>query len=147
MGKRIIIAAFFALNVLLGLNAQADSFQVIVNSKNPIDSLDKKFLADTFFKKITRWSDDSTIQPVDQKADAPVRREFSEDVLSRSVMGVKNYWQQLIFSGTDVPPPELGSDQEVIRYVSKNPGSVGYVSSLSRAGDKEPAGIKLVNVK
>ena len=55
---------------------------------------------------------------------------------------VKSYWQQLIFSGRAIPPPELDSDEEVVRYVAKYPGAVGYVS-----GGSELSGVRTVIVK
>jgi hypothetical protein len=92
------------------------------------------FLADAFLKNITRWPDDETIRPVDQKPDAPARRKFSEQVLRRSVAAVKTYWQQRIFSGRGVPPPELDSDEAVVRYVESHPGAVGYISGSAPVG-------------
>jgi hypothetical protein len=71
-----------------------------------------------------------------------VRRRFCEEVLSRSVAAVKSYWQQLIFSGRAVPPPELDTDEEVVRYVAKYSGAIGYVSGAS-----ELSGVKVVAVK
>ena len=127
--------------------SENSSFSVIVNAQNPVDSLDRKFLSDIFFKKITHWPEDGVVQPVDLKQDAPARSKFSEEVLNRSVIGVKNYWQQLIFSGRDVPPPELKTDDEVIQYVLKNTGSIGYVSSASISAVTSQKGIKRVNIK
>ena len=149
--RKQFMAAFiivFSLVINIGQDLWAagnSSYHVIVYTQNPLDTLDRKFLADVFFKKITHWPEDGVIQPIDLKPDAPARSKFSEDVLNRSVMGVKNYWQQLIFSGTNVPPPELKSDDEVIQYVLKNPSSIGYVSSGST--DTGLSGVKMVNIK
>jgi len=123
------------------------SFFVIVNVQNPIASLDRKFLADVFFKKITHWPEDGVIQPIDLRPDAPARSKFSEEVLDRSVMGVKNYWQQVIFSGRDVPPPELKNDSEVIHFIVKNPSAIGYISGASVDIVTPENGIKMVNIK
>jgi hypothetical protein len=77
------------------------------------------------------------IRPVDLAANSVVRRKFTEDVLNRSVEAVKGYWQQRIFSGRDVPPPELDTDEDVIAYVLKYEGAIGYVSgSASLRGTK-----------
>src|SRR5882672_9009443 len=93
--KQFVITLLLVLNPLIfyGRPLLASSslpFFVIVNAQNPVDSLDRKFLADVFFKKITHWPEDGVIQPIDLKADAPARSKFSEEVLNRSVMGVKN---------------------------------------------------------
>jgi hypothetical protein len=55
-------------------------------------------------------------------------------VLKRSVQAVKTYWQQRIFSGRGVPPPELESDDAVVRYVENNPGALGYISGTAALG-------------
>ena len=110
-------------------------FVVVVHPRNPVSSVDRKFLGDAFLKKVSRWGDDKAIRPVDATVRSPVRRRFTQDVLKRSVASVKSYWQQVIFSGRDVPPPELANDDEAVRYVTTHPQSIGYVSGAARLGD------------
>lgn len=105
------------------------AFRVIVNPDNVTASMDRKVLAEAFLKKVTRWPNDELIRPVDQAPNAPARQAFSDGVLKRSVAAVKSYWQQMVFSGGGVPPPELDSDGDVVKYVLKNRGAVGYVSA------------------
>ena len=108
--------------------AAAAGFQMIVHPSNPASVVDRRFVVDAFLKKVTRWPHDEAIWPADLDADSPVRRRFSEQVLRRTVAAVKTYWQQLVFAGRDVPPPELDSDWQVVRYVLKHPGAIGYIS-------------------
>lgn len=103
-------------------------YQVIIPAHLPTESLEIGFVADAFLKKRTRWSDSSLIKPVDLRSSSGVRALFSEEVLKRPVVAVRNYWQEKIFSGRDLPPPELDSDLAVIRYVSGHEGAIGYVS-------------------
>jgi ABC-type phosphate transport system substrate-binding protein len=134
--RRRPLALALLLSVTLGVfvgrgTARADSapeFRVIVNPDNPSTGLARDFLVDVFLKRTTRWNDGETIRPVDQRPEAFARRRFSETVLERSVAAVKSYWQQRIFSGRDLPPPELDSDDAVVSYVMKHRGAVGYVS-------------------
>ena len=118
------------------------AFQIIVHPSNPVTSIDRKLLVDMFLKRITRWPNDEQIRPVDQDPDSAVRRRFSEDVLKRSVAAVKSYWQQAIFSGRDVPPPELDGDEAVVKYVLRHAGGVGYI-----AGNANPGGAKTLSVR
>jgi hypothetical protein len=118
------------------------AYRLIVHPGNPADSLDRKHLADVFLKKVGQWPDGVAAQPVDLPADAPARRRFSEEVLGRSVAAVKSYWQQLIFSGRGVPPPELESDDEVVRFVASHRGGVGYVSGSAGA-----SAVKVVSLR
>jgi ABC-type phosphate transport system substrate-binding protein len=115
----------------------ASGFQVIVHPSNPMTVVDRRFLVDAFLKKVTRWPHEEVIWPADLDADSTVRRRFTEQVLKRSVAAVKNYWQQLVFSGRDVPPPELDTDWQVVRFVLKHPGAIGYISpGVSLEGTK-----------
>jgi ABC-type phosphate transport system substrate-binding protein len=105
------------------------SFRLIAHPSNSLTSVERRFVADAFLKKVTRWASGEVIRPVDLTPGSPVRRSFSDEVLGRSVEAVKNFWQQAIFSGRDVPPPELDAEDEVVRYVLKHPGAIGYVST------------------
>ena len=116
----------------VGVAADGPSFRVIAHPSTKVQHVGRDFLADAFLKRTTRWADGARISPVDQRADADVRERFSERVLRRSVSAVRSYWQQMIFGGRDVPPPELETDEAVIRYVSSRAGAVGYVSSTAQ---------------
>ena len=109
-------------------------FRLIAHAGQAETKLPREFVADAFLKNVTRWGNDDAIRPVDQHADTLARKRFSELVLRRSVPAVKIYWQQRIFSGRGVPPPELDSDEAVVRYVESNPGALGYISGTAAVG-------------
>jgi ABC-type phosphate transport system substrate-binding protein len=145
MRARLLLLAFLSLLIAaIVAPARADSkpppppYVVIVHASNPNAGMPRRFVADAFLKKTTRWPDGSVIRPVDLPADSSTRAHFSDDVLNRSVAAVKSYWQQMIFSGRDVPPPELANDDEVVKYVAQNAGAVGYVSGTAQLGGVRP---------
>ena len=124
------------VSILVALAAAAtaaeqppSAYVVIVHPANRTARVERKFLADAFLRRTTRWPDDTPIRPVDLGPDAPARIRFSEEVLSRSVASVRSYWQQRIFSGQGLPPPELPDDEAVVAYVLSHPGAVGYVAA------------------
>lgn len=134
----VVLLAFVGLVGLVGRSASvaADghgggSFRLIVNPANPVGGVDRTFVAEAFLKKTTRWPNDELIRPVDLEPDSPVRRRFSDEVLKRSVSAVKSYWQQMVFSGRGLPPPELDNEDQIVRFVLKNPGAIGYVSGIT----------------
>lgn len=106
-------------------------FVVIVHPRTASTRMDRAFLAEAFLRRTTVWPDDTPIKPVDQVQDSAVRQRFSQEVLSRSVVSVRSYWQQRIFSGDGIPPPELANDQAVVTYVASHPGAIGYVAAGS----------------
>lgn len=111
-----------------GIADSAPAIRLIVHPDNPVTRLDRKFVINAFLKKRTRWGDDVAIRPVDLEPDSPVRRRFSKEVLGRSIEAVRRYWNQQVFSGRGVPPPELDSEREVVEYVTRHRGAIGYVS-------------------
>jgi hypothetical protein len=137
-----ILLAGCALGGAALARAEGPAYRVIVNPKNVTPAVERRFLAQVFLRKATQWDDGEVIRPVDLPADAPARRRFAEDVLDRSVAAVKSYWQQVIFSGRGVPPPELDSDEAVLRYVLRHAGAVGYVS-----GNADVRAVKVLVVR
>ncbi len=111
--------------------AAADSFVVIVHPSVTGGSVRRADLAAVFLKKASRWSGGGGLAvPVDQSGTSPVRTAFSEGVLRQPVAQVVQYWQKQMFSAArTTPPPVKANDAEVIAFVAKNAGSVGYVAA------------------
>ncbi len=124
------------------VGAQVPGYQVVVDINNPVAAVPREVLVDFFLKKASHWDNGETAHPVDLPADSEVRRLFSAHVLERSVAVVRAYWEQRIFSGRDLPPPELDTAEAVLRFVSKYPGAVGYVSASAKLD-----GVKAVAVR
>jgi ABC-type phosphate transport system substrate-binding protein len=146
LGPRRRTAAAFLASLLLPagrvLAAPGPAFRLVVHPRNPLQAINRSVAALAFLKKTQVWQHGGPIRPVDLGVDSDVRRRFSEEVLGRSQVAVKNYWQQMIFSGRGLPPPELSSDDEVVQFVLRNPGAIGYVS-----GDAVLKGTKPLDLK
>ncbi len=129
MGTVLIVSVLIGLPLAF---AQNDDFVVIVHIDNQTTALSKSEVSGYFLKKVTRWAESREVaQPVDQVANAALRESFSAEIHGRSVDRIKSYWQRRIFSGRDVPPPELSNDSEVLAFVNRNPGGIGYVSTTA----------------
>jgi hypothetical protein len=139
----LVLALTFALTAAVATVSAEESapYLVIVNPRNSATSLERTFLQDAFLKRVKRWPNDVPLRPVDLEASANARRWFSREVLRRSVEAVKAYWQQRIFSGRDVPPPQFERSEQIVSYVLEHEGAVGYV-----AGNAELRGAKVVQV-
>ena len=64
---------------------------------------------------------------------APAREAFSKKVLGRSTTAVLAYWNQMVFSGRNVPPATRPSEADVVAFVRSTPGAIGYVSESTPA--------------
>lgn len=111
--------------------AETADFKVVINASNPTDSVTKKELSGLFLKKDLTWPDGQAVSAVDLKPDSPIRVEFTSAIHGKKVSAIKSYWQRQIFQGKAVPPMERSTEAEVLAFVAKKPGAVGYVSSAA----------------
>jgi ABC-type phosphate transport system substrate-binding protein len=122
------IGLLFVVNLLGAQESGSKTFKIIINASNPVISLSKAEISKMFLKKVSKWSSDKPVLPVDLPSNSPVREKFSKSVHGKSAAMIKNYWQQQIYSGRQTPPPEMSNDIKVLAYVQANPGAIGYVS-------------------
>jgi hypothetical protein len=148
-GRRALVCAalWLSLGALLASESTAEAestpaYVLIVHAKSGTNSLGRAALSDIFLKKSARWGSGETALPVDQKSGAVVRDAFSRAVLGRSTAAVRSYWTQRIFSGRDVPPPELDGDKAVVDYVASHVGAVGYVTANASLSGVKPLAVR-----
>jgi hypothetical protein len=136
-----VASLLVALSLLSAAPAWAE-YKVIVHASRDMSSISRATLQAVFLKKTTKWPDGATAVPVDLGENPSVREEFSKEVMARNIASVKSYWLQMIFSGRGTPPIEMTSEDEVIAFVTRTAGAVGYVS-----GDATlPDGVKAIKV-
>ncbi len=124
------------------LGPPADDYHVIVHPSNPVRTIGRSFLRSVYLKKTTTWPSGETIRPVGLGKRFPARERFSREVLNKSPSQLRAFWNQQIFSGKGVPPPELDSEAAVIIYVLRNRGAIGYLPA-----GVDPGEAALVTVK
>jgi ABC-type phosphate transport system substrate-binding protein len=131
--------AFLATFVLLGSwlhgRAAADGYKVIVHPSNPTTSMSRTTVSAMLLKKQTSWKNGNKALPIDLRATSGTRDAFSRAIHGRSAGAIKKWWNQQIFSGKGMPPPEVDGDAKVIGFVLSNPGAIGYVSAETPTGD------------
>ena len=120
----------------------AQEFAVVVNASNPVTALSKEEVAKMFLKKTVTWQSGEAVAPVELPPSTKAREAFARAVLGKSLAQVRSYWQQQIFSGRDVPPPEKQSDSDVLAFVRANANAIGYVAKGKDVG----RGVKVVEV-
>jgi ABC-type phosphate transport system substrate-binding protein len=138
----LVVALAICLGLVAASAADRPGYKIIVHPNNPITEVDRQFLRDAYLRKAADWSRGQVVRPIDLSTGFAVRARFAHEVLNKSPSQLKNYWNQQIFSGKGVPPPEASSTMGVVSYVLAHPGAVGYVPADANTG---PA--KVVKVK
>ena len=102
--------------------------------------MSKDEVARIFLKKATKFPDGRSASPVDLAVNSSIRENFSKSVLGKPASAVDAYWQQQIFSGRDIPPPQK-SENAAISFVRSNENGIAYVSAGA-----DTKGVKVINV-
>ena len=139
MKNRIVYMTFLSLlltSSLVSIAEEPTVFNIIVHASNPVTQLSIEDVSNMFLKKVKQWKESGEgVLPVDLVEDSPIREHFSESIHGRKIASIKAYWQKQIFSGRGVPPEEKKSEDEVLKYVSENPGAIGYIAASTPIDD------------
>lgn len=127
--------------LLAALDASAAGVKVIANSSVAASSISADDLRSVFLEARNSLSDGTHVQPV-LKRGGTVHTAFVRDYLDKSDAALQIYYRSLVFTGKGSMPKEVSSDAEVVSYVSRTKGAIGYVSSES-----ESAGTKTLEIK
>jgi ABC-type phosphate transport system substrate-binding protein len=100
---------------------------VIVNPANSA-AIDEEQIAKIFLGQTKTFSNGSEATPIDQK-EGPTREEFGNKLLKKNPSQLKAQWARQIFTGGAKPPKELGSDDEILKFVANTPGAIAYIDS------------------
>lgn len=94
---------------------------VVVNPKAAEASMTKDQVAQFFLGK------SSSMTPVDQPEDAPIRAEFYKKVTDKEASQAKALWSKLVFTGKATMPKEVANSAAVKAAVAANPKAIGYI--------------------
>ena len=128
--KLLLVAA--GLAIFVSGDSLADNVKVIANASVTADAISAADLKRVFLEERIALADGSHVEPVLEK-DGRVHAAFLQKYLGRSEDALQTYYRKLVFTGKGSMPKELGSDAEVVAYVARTRGAIGYVSSTASA--------------
>ena len=136
-----LIPVFMALLTTCGAIAYGADIKIIANPSVGVSSVSADELKGVFLATKTSFSDGSHAEPVLEKG-GPTHEAFVKEYLGKTDSALQTYYRSLVFTGKASMPKSLGTDAEVVGYVTKTKGAVGYVSM----GAATP-GVKTLEVK
>jgi len=125
----------------LSLAAYAADVKVIANPGVGASSVSAEELKGVFLATKNALSDGSHVEPVLEK-DGASHEAFLKAYIGKTDAALETYYRSLVFTGKASMPKMLGSDAEVVAYVAKTKGAIGYVGAGAAT-----AGVKILEVK
>jgi TonB family protein len=123
----LLVAAGFMISVSSHVFAAVD-VKVIANSSVRADTISAEEIKRVFLEERRSLDDGTHVAPVLEK-DGPVHEAFLRAYLGRTDDDLLTYYRALVFTGRGSMPKELDSDAEVVAYVIRTRGAIGYVSA------------------
>jgi ABC-type phosphate transport system substrate-binding protein len=121
--------------------ALAGDIKVIANPAVSESSISSDELKEIFL--ITKASfGGGHAEPVLQKT-GTVHEAFLKEYLGKADAALQTYYRSLVFTGKASMPKAFASEAEVVTYVAKTKGAIGYVSSAASTA----SGVKTLEVK
>lgn len=130
-----------AAAVLFSAAAHAADLKIIANPSVGASSVSTDELKGVFLATKTSLSDGSHVEPVLEKG-GPAHEAFLKEYIGKTDSAFETYYRSLVFTGKASMPKTTASDADMIAYVAKTRGAIGYVSAGA-----DTAGVKTLDVK
>ena len=127
---RWLTALLIAGGLLHSVSARAfaTDVKVIANSSVKTDIISVREIQRIFLGESSSLGNGTRVEPV-LGIDGPVHKAFLQQYIGKTDEDLKTYYRALVFAGRGSMPRILASDAEVVAYVAKTRGAIGYVSS------------------
>jgi ABC-type phosphate transport system substrate-binding protein len=134
MTRYLLGALVLALIGLAGQNAAAATV-VIANEGVSADTIAKRELQKIFLGRSTQFGGQKLV--VVTLGNGSSHEAFTQDYLQMTPQQFTNHWRKIVFSGTGKEPRAFDSEAELVAFVARTPGAIGYISSgTSHSGVK-----------
>jgi TonB family protein len=131
MKSWIAFLMFSSLLWIGSLQAFAGEIKIIANASAAADVISMDELKKIYLRETNSLKDGTHVEPVLEKS-GPAHQTFLKTFLDTNDDSLQNYYRTLVFTGKASMPKTLNSDTEVIAYVTRTRGAIGYVSAQTR---------------
>ena len=112
--------------LLTSLPALAAGVKIIANPSVKADSISAEELKSVFLEEKSSLTDGSRVEPVLAKGGS-AHDAFVKEYLGRTEASLQTYYRTLVFTGKGSMPKAEASDSDVVAYVARTRGAIGYV--------------------
>jgi ABC-type phosphate transport system substrate-binding protein len=124
---RTRLGAAAVLGVLLCTNAWAGDVVIVANPITATPTLTKDDIQAIYTGRKTRWNSGGTIVPVLLEEDS-IHSSFLSAYIQKTPAQFDTWWKKLVFTGKASPLRSMKTEREVVAFVSRTEGAIGYVS-------------------
>ncbi|SDS64299.1 hypothetical protein SAMN05216421_1900 [Halopseudomonas xinjiangensis] len=113
--------------LILSLSTPASLRAELVAVAHPsakITQLSRSDLINIFMGRYRKLPSGVAALPVDL---GPLRERFYRQLVNKDLAEINSYWARLVFSGQASPPLQIAEEAEMLAYLRRNPGAIGFI--------------------
>ena len=129
---------FTAIAILLLSSSPWLCAQPLIVGHAGLQALDRQTLVRIYTGRVVEV-DGIRVTPINLPPGNMVRQDFLRHYLSQDEDKYTGYWTVRRYVGKGTPPKELDNSADVLEFVSKTEGAIGYVESADI-----PSGVKIL---
>jgi TonB family protein len=136
MRHQTTLLALAALTLSLAPRSVAGDLKIVANPSVRSDFISPGEVRSIFLAETESLKDGSHVEPVFERS-GPAHETFLKEFLGVTSESLQNRYGALVFTGRSSMPKSFNSDAEVVAYVARTKGAIGYVgASASNEGVK-----------
>ncbi len=120
----IIAAMFFVFSNTVS----AADVIIILNNNVKASDINKSIVKKIYSGYKTKWDNNDSID-LTVMLKSELHEKFLKKYVKKTPSQFKMTWRQMMFTGKGSQPKNFKTIKEVVEYVSKNEGAIGYVSA------------------
>lgn len=120
----VLLLALFQAGGALG---RAGDLVVVVNAGSGVERMSREEVINLFMGRTRKLPTGLTALRVDQTGSSPDRAHFYRALVGKELSEINAYWARLLFSGQASPPRQLNNEGEVLEFLRRHRGAIGYV--------------------
>jgi len=118
--------------LLFGAREVRADVVLVANPDVPVDAISLDDAARLYLGALSRLGNVRVV--LTTQAEGAAHEEFLRLLLRRTPTQFRNHWFRVVFSGHGALPRSLRTEQEVVDFVARTPGAVGYVTTATPPG-------------
>ena len=123
MKKYPLLLALLMLSLSAPASLRAE-LVVVAHPAAKVTQLSRSDLINIFMGRYRKLPSGVAALPVDL---GPLRERFYRQLVNKDLAEINSYWARLVFSGQASPPLQVAEEAEMLAYLRRNPGAIGFI--------------------
>lgn len=140
MNISLLVRSILVCALLLGAGTALAGPILIAHKDVSVDAVTAGDLNKMLLGKSANWPDGSRVV-LSMLKDGPIADEFLKTYAKKSPKQFGTFWKKAVFSGTGEMPAAFDTEADLVVFVSRTPGAIGFIDEATAHDEVKVIGI------